>query len=72
MEKNEHEYQDCTIVLAPSYTDTGAWTCGWTIFEAGQESMAGYVHGPFTTMERARRAALREAQEAIDHRMKPR
>jgi hypothetical protein len=66
---NEQQFKGCKIVLAPSYTDTGSWTCGYSVIESGSGTvtLSGYMHGPFTTAERAKRAALREAKEQIDH-----
>jgi hypothetical protein len=64
----EQHYKDCKIHLAPSCTDSGSWTCGYSVFDtSGRVSFDGYMHGPFMTAERAKRAALREAKECIDH-----
>jgi hypothetical protein len=69
---DEVPYQNCTIHLAPSYTDADTWTCGYSVFDAsGQVEFDGFLHGPFTTAERAKRGgALRQAKERIDHMMK--
>jgi hypothetical protein len=41
------------------------------IDSGGMESFNGYMHGPFTTAERTKRAALREAREQIDNMIRP-
>jgi hypothetical protein len=62
------QYNVCTIHLAPSYTVAGSWTCGYSVFDSsGRVAFDGYMHGPFMTAERAKRGALREAKELIDH-----
>jgi hypothetical protein len=40
---NEQEYQGRKIVVAPSYTDTGGWICGYSVIDSGgMESFNGY------------------------------
>ena len=54
--QNEVPYQNCTIQLAPSYTDPRTWICGYSVVDAsGRVAVDGHIHGPFTTAERAKR-----------------
>ena len=68
----EQQYRGCTIRMGPSFTDAGTLACGYTVFdESGKVLFDGYLHGPFATAERAKRGALREAKERIDHMIRP-